>query len=246
MPAITNVTAYWDHYASRRPEAAAPEDALKNAFGWCQYDGHGPGDEILGEPATALELGSSRGHAVAALATKGIDVTGVDLSPVMVASARAQWGHLPKARYVEADALDFLAHAGRRWEAIYSIWGALWFTDPEQWMPLVRKCLTPGGRLVFSWAPPVPGSYGVQGMYGSGFAGPATWIYRWAYEPEVWERKLAASGFGGVRARVEPAPEPGCVGTLIVEAHVQLQFRHGSGRAEQLQAGGNPVDGNAG
>lgn len=52
-----------------------PEEALKNAFGWTQYDGHGPGDELLGNPTTALELGFGRGHAVAALATKGVDIS---------------------------------------------------------------------------------------------------------------------------------------------------------------------------
>lgn len=30
----------------------------------------------------------------------------------------------------------------------------------------MRDQLTPGGKLVFAHAPAVPGSYGVQGMYG--------------------------------------------------------------------------------
>ncbi|WP_245642600.1 class I SAM-dependent methyltransferase, partial [Nonomuraea candida] len=68
---------------------------------------------------TALELGCSRGHAVAALATKGISATGVDLSPVQIDGARQQWGHLPNAYYVQADVLTFLAEAGQRWDAIY-------------------------------------------------------------------------------------------------------------------------------
>ncbi|WP_346434192.1 class I SAM-dependent methyltransferase [Nonomuraea composti] len=89
---------------------------LKNAFGWTQYEGHGPGDELLGDPATALELGSSRGHAVAALATKGIDATGVDLSPVQIEGARQQWGHLPNAHFVHADMITFLTESRRRWE----------------------------------------------------------------------------------------------------------------------------------
>jgi hypothetical protein len=79
VPAITECITYWDHYANGIPKEA-PEEALKNAFGWTQYDG--PGDELLGDPVTALELGSSRGYAVAALAAKGIDATGIDLSPV--------------------------------------------------------------------------------------------------------------------------------------------------------------------
>jgi SAM-dependent methyltransferase len=141
----------------------------------------------------------------------------VDLSPAQVANAGTQWGHLPNAQFVEADVVDYLTNDRRQWEAIYSIFGALWFTDPAQWLPLVHARLAPGGTLVFSHAPAVPGSYGIQGMYGAGFTGPQTWIYRWAYEPEVWVQMLTRHGFGDVHARVEPAPEPGHVGTLIVE-----------------------------
>ncbi|MFC4114265.1 hypothetical protein [Nonomuraea zeae] len=86
-------------------------------------------------------------------------------------------------------------------------------------MPLVQERLAPGGRLVFTSAPAVPGAEGVQGMYGAGFTGPQVWIYRWTYEPQVWAQMLAGQGFRDVLARVEPAPEPGHVGTLIVEAN---------------------------
>ncbi|MFI6326534.1 class I SAM-dependent methyltransferase [Nonomuraea sp. NPDC050556] len=217
MSPITDCTAYWDHYANGIA-GDTPEEALKNAFGWTQYDGHGPGDELLGDPATALELGFGRGHAVAALATKGVEATGVDLSPVQVENAQVLWGHLPNAHYEQGDVIDYLVHAGGTWDAIYSVFGALWFTDPEQLLPRVHDRLNPGGRLVFSQAPAVPGSYGVQGMYGAGFTGPQTWIYRWAYEPEVWTQLLHAHGFREVRAWHEAAPTPDYVGTLMVEA----------------------------
>ncbi|MFE0147959.1 IS701 family transposase [Nonomuraea sp. NPDC059007] len=217
----TNTIAYWDHYATgvAADNNSPPELALKNAFGWTQYDGHGPGDELLGDPATALELGCGRGHAVAALATKGVEATGIDLSPVQVEGARALWGHLPNAHYAEADVIEFLDDANQQWAAIYSIFGALWFTDPAHLLPRIHRRLAPGGRLVFSQAPAVPGSYGVQGMYGAGFCGPQTWVYRWAYEPETWARMLAAHGFVDVRAWHEPAPDLDHVGTLLVQAH---------------------------
>ncbi|MFI0418049.1 class I SAM-dependent methyltransferase [Spongiactinospora sp. 9N601] len=193
-----------------------PQDALKDAFGWTQYPEHGPGDELLGDPATALELGFGRGNAVAALATKGVEATGVDLSPLQVASARQRWGHLPGAQFEEGHVLPYLADTDRRWDAIYSIFGGLWFTDPAEWLPLVLRRLAPGGRLVFSHAEAVPGSYGVQGMYGAGFTGRRVWVYRWAYEPHVWARILQDAGFEAVRAWIEPAPEPDYVGTLFV------------------------------
>ncbi len=78
--------------------------------------------------------------------------------------------------------MDYLTATEQRWEAIYSIWGALWFTDPARLLPLIHERLVPGGKLVFSHAPAVPGSYGVQGFYAAGFTGRQVWAYRWAYE----------------------------------------------------------------
>ncbi|MGI8313409.1 class I SAM-dependent methyltransferase [Saccharopolyspora hattusasensis] len=214
---ISDRVGYWDHYAA----GVAGQDqqkALKEAFGWTQYEGHGPGDELLGDPLTALELGSGRGNAVAALALKGIDTTGIDLSPGQCDAAERSWGTIPGVHFVQADVVEFLSATGQQWDAIYSIWGGVWFTDPVVLLPLIRARLTQGGTLAFSHAPAVPGSYGLQGMYGNGFTGRQVWIYRWAYEPTGWADLLREYGFTDVHARVEPAPEPDNVGTLIVEA----------------------------
>ncbi|MBV9162980.1 MAG: class I SAM-dependent methyltransferase [Pseudonocardiales bacterium] len=217
MPIITDPVGYWDHYAGGVANET-PEEALQNAFGWTQYEGHGPGDELLGDPLATLELGSGRGNAVAALATKGIDATGIDISPAQAKNAQDRWGHLPGARNLQGNVLQFLADADEQWDAIYSIWGALWFTDPQLLLPAVHDRLTPGGKLVFSHAPAVPGSYGIQGMYGNGFNGRQVWIYRWAYEPSTWADLLHEHGFVDIHARIEPAPHPDNVGTLFVEA----------------------------
>lgn len=214
----TSTAGYWDRYAAKAKESETDEEALKDAFGWTQYPGHGPGDELLGSPQAALELGFGAGHAVAALAVKGVDAVGIDISPMRCEQARARWGHLPGAEYEQADVLDFLERRDRQWNAIYSIWGALWFTDPVKLLPLVLQRLTPGGRLVFSHAPPVPGSYGMQGMYGEGFTRRPVWIYRWAYEPEGWARLLREHGYDHVEARTCAAPDPACLGTLVVVA----------------------------
>lgn len=219
MPIITDPVRYWDHYAAGVTNQER-ETALKHAFGWTQYEGHGPGDELLGDPVSALELGCGRGNAVGALALKGVDATGIDLSSTQLQAAEQDWGHIPGTHYLQGDAIEFLAAADQQWDAIYSIWGALWFADPQRLMPLVRDRLSAGGKLVFSHAPAVPGSYGIQGMYGNGFNGRQVWIYRWAYEPDTWADLLSQHGFTDVCARVEPAPEADHVGTLIVEARV--------------------------
>lgn len=218
MPSITDLAGYWDRYG-RNVTDETPEDALKNAFGWCQYEGHGPGDELLGDPLTTLELGFGRGNAVAALATKGITATGVDISPFQVHTARASWGHLPNAHFEQGDVLDFLTTTNQRWDAIYSIWGALWFTDPVALLPAVLDRLVPGGRLVFSHAPHVQGTAaGALGMWAAGYTGPQVPMARWSYDPEQWAELLTSHGYTKAHARVLPAPDPANVGTLMVTA----------------------------
>lgn len=123
MPtSVDDRTSYWDRYAEGVTDET-PEEALKNAFGWTQYPGHGPGGELLGDPLTALELGSGRGDAVAALATKGITATGVDISETQCRHARERWGHLPSAQFEQGGVIDYLADTDERWDAIYSILG---------------------------------------------------------------------------------------------------------------------------
>jgi SAM-dependent methyltransferase len=209
----TDLASYWDRYIQGiTPQE--PEDAPAPALEWTQYPEHGPGPELLGEASTALELGFGRGNAVAALASRGVKAAGVDVSPAAVRTARERWEHLG-AEFHHADVAEFLGGTTRSWEAVYSIWGAAWFTDPAVLFPLVYDRLEPGGRFVFSHAPAVPGSYGVQGMYGAGFNGRRVWVYRWAYELGQWEEMLAALGFTRVRVWEETAPEPDHVGTVI-------------------------------
>ncbi|GAB3727044.1 class I SAM-dependent methyltransferase [Nocardiopsis nanhaiensis] len=210
----TNLLEYWDRYA----KGITTEPDLDTAFGWTQWDGHGPGTDLLGDPATALELGCGRGIEVASLAREGVKAEGIDISPAQVQQARERWGPLG-TRFHQGDAIEFLGGAEQRWDAIYSVWGAIWFTDPTVLLPLVHARLTRGGRLVFAHAPAVTGAYGVQGMYANGFRGRDVGVHRWAYEPQVWEELLQVAGFTGARVWVEPAPEADHVGTLIGVAH---------------------------
>lgn len=151
----TDIPSYWDRYAQGvTPED--PEEALATALEWTQYPGHGPGFELLGEPASALELGAGRGNAVAALASRGVRATGVDVSPVAVEHARHQWAHLG-AEFHHADVVEFLTGTGQRWDAVYSVWGAAWFTDPDVLFPLVHDRLEPGGGSCSPAPPRFPG-----------------------------------------------------------------------------------------
>ncbi|WP_431781513.1 class I SAM-dependent DNA methyltransferase [Streptomyces chumphonensis] len=204
----------WDAFAESTKDKVLDAEPV---FRWTQYAGHGPGPELLGDPATALEVGSGTGRALAHLAQRGVRATGVDLSPVMVAHTTERWGPLG-ARFVCADALEYLRSTAETYDAVYSIFGAVWFADPARLLPLVAERLNPGGVLAFSHPPAIPGAYGPQGMYKGGFAGRALYTYRYSYTPRKWGNLLRRAGFQDIDVHVLAAPEHDHIGTLIARA----------------------------
>ncbi|MCF3101223.1 class I SAM-dependent methyltransferase [Streptomyces roseoverticillatus] len=217
MPARHDIAAereLWDTYAQSTRSDVLDSDPV---FCWTQYAGHGPGPELLGEPESVLELGCGTGRALAYLAQRGVKATGVDLSPVMVEQTTKRWGPLG-VRFVCCEVLEHLAVSTDTYDAVYSIFGAVWFTDPARLLPLIADRLNPGGVLVFSQPPAIPGAYGPQGMYKGGFAGKAMYTYRYSYTPRKWENLLRKAGFAEAEARVIEAPTAGHIGTLIVRA----------------------------
>ncbi|MGI5340725.1 class I SAM-dependent methyltransferase [Streptomyces sp. CA-181903] len=129
----------------------------------------GPGPELLGTPRTALELGPGEGTGAVHLARRGVRVTAVDFSAGQVERACRWWADEPDVGFIHADACEFLGSEATEYDAICSVWGAVWFTDPDRLLPLVTKRLTPGGVFVFSHAEPVPDAYGPQQMGASGW-----------------------------------------------------------------------------
>jgi SAM-dependent methyltransferase len=154
----TTLEAYWDRFA----DGQTIND--EHAFGWTQYPGHGPTEELLEQPGSALELGCGFGGDIAYLARKGVRGVGVDMSARQVERARERWGGETGPRFYCDEAVRYLSGCAERFDAIYSRFGALWFSNPQQWAPLVHRTLTSRGVLVFSCAEPVDGCYGAQGM----------------------------------------------------------------------------------
>ncbi|MEU6170362.1 methyltransferase domain-containing protein [Streptantibioticus parmotrematis] len=208
----------WDAYA----ESASVGECVETGepgFRWTQYDEHpnDPGAQLLGDPRSVLEIGCGTGRALAHLARQGVRATGVDLSPVMVERITKRWGPLG-VEFVCAEVLDHLATTTATYDAVYSVFGAAWFTAPERLFPLVARRLNPGGVLAFSQPPAIPGAYGPQGMYKGGFTGQAMYTYRYSYTPSRWCDFLTEAGFTDVSADVLDAPEAGHIGTLVVRA----------------------------
>lgn len=217
MPAqhdIDSERELWDTFAENTKDKALKAEPV---LCWTQYAGHGPGPELLGSPTTALEIGCGTGRAWAFLLNQGVKVTGLDLSPVAVKHLTERWGPTG-AEFICAEVLEHLAASTETYDAIYSIFGAVWFTDPVKLFPLIAERLNPGGTLVFSQPPAIPGAYGPQGMYKGGFAGKAMFTYRYSYTPRKWSALLAKSGFQDIDATILDAPTAGHIGTLIVRS----------------------------
>jgi SAM-dependent methyltransferase len=219
MPAPTTAAEYWDRYKPHRGEGPQPRPAAQR-FDWTGIPGYGPGAEILGEPKTALDLGPAEGENAAYLARYYVQVTAVDFSEVQVDRARALWEGTDGLEFVLAEACTFLGSTTRQWDAVYSTWGAVWFTDPERLFPLVLERLAPGGTFAFSHREPAAGEYGAQQMGGRWLEGRESElaVYRWQYSAEQWAGILKRHGFTDVRAEVLPSPAAGDPGTLIVRA----------------------------
>ncbi|WP_406476626.1 class I SAM-dependent methyltransferase [Streptomyces sp. NBC_01615] len=210
---------YWDTYKPHKVQGPQPAPQA-DRFEWTQYPGHGPGAEALGHPRRALELGPAEGKEAVCLARQGVEVTGVDFSPVQVARARAWWKDTPGLSFVQVDVCAYLSSHSAEYDAIYSVWGAVWFTDPEELLPRVFDRLAPGGIFAFSQAEPTAGAYGPQPMRGKWLEGRERelTVLRWQYTPQAWADILKRHGFADIHAYVLKAPEPGNLGTLMARA----------------------------
>lgn len=213
-----NARAYWDRFQkTATPTKKAGSSAVR--FGWTQYADHGPGEELLGAPGTVLDLGCGIGNEVGYLRGEGFDATGVDTSGTVLAKAREMWPEMPPEHLVHSDVVEYLTTTDRMWDAVYSVFGAVWFHDPAQLLPLVRKRMSTGGSLVFAHFPPVPGCLGVSGAWAFVEQGQQPmYVKRWHYPPETWAYYLNEHGFHTTRAEILPGPGAGDLGTLLVRA----------------------------
>lgn len=143
------------------PEGVPPGDRPPGAVAWdaCAYqrrfDGlaaegaylHGEADFVQRfAPASVLDAGCGTGRVAAELARRGIDVTGIDRDPAMIATARTLAPDVPFAVVDVADAA-----LGRTFDLVVMAGNVPLFTPEGTQGALVAGCarhLGPGGRLV--------------------------------------------------------------------------------------------------
>jgi SAM-dependent methyltransferase len=144
-------SAYWDQRAAaweRRANAPTTPDAY----------GIPTMDALLVKPGErVLDIGCGPGTTAVELATRvgpSGEVVGVDLSPAMAATAtrRAAAAGMANARFVAADAQT--ADLGRSFDAAFSRFGVMFFTDPGAAFANIARALRPGGRIAWVvWGP---------------------------------------------------------------------------------------------
>ncbi len=95
-----------------------------------------PGERIL-------DLGCGSGQLTAKIAAAGAQVIGIDLSPEMIAQARANY---PEIEFQVADATSF--ELAEPVDAVFSNAVLHWVRDAEAAIACVGRALKPGGRFV--------------------------------------------------------------------------------------------------
>ncbi|KQV05712.1 methyltransferase type 11 [Kitasatospora sp. Root187] len=214
--------AAWDAYSASKPQRR-PTNAKGETtwFNWTQHPDHGPGAELLSlKPGdSVLDLGCGSGGNLAHLATLGMRAVGVDLSPGQLSKARERWPDVSGMELHQGEALTLLAESSSTFDAVYSVFGAAYFTNPDLMLPAVLERLPSGGVFAMSQYPAIEGCYGCQASFiPRGPDEDPMVVKRWDYPPETWTAMLTSYGFEDVTATVLPAPahRKRRIGTLLV------------------------------
>ncbi|MER8066729.1 class I SAM-dependent methyltransferase [Streptomyces sp. NPDC094034] len=218
----------WHHYGRTRAEH---DRAVPETFRWIWGQDSGPGPEVLGDLSARVvgDLGAGAARHAAHLAAyhEPARVVAVDASPAQYEMATGLFGHLaPRLRIARSDAVSHLNATADTYDVLYSVFGALDFTDPRELLPAAASALKPGGLLAFSTlAHYLNGSVAQPDVVGTDVPaktpeGEATWMRRWVLQEQVWVKVLDEAGFTQITIDVLPStlPGPRTADTLLVTA----------------------------
>jgi SAM-dependent methyltransferase len=230
MGRVTTGTAdLWHHYGRTR---ASTDRAVPDTFYWNWGQDAGPGPEALGDLTGRcvgdLGAGTARHAAHLAAHHQPARVIAIDASPAQHTMATDLYAHLaPRLRLVASDAVSHLHAMAGTYDVLYSIFGALDFTDPRELLPMVAAALRPGGRLVYStlahYLSGMPAQPDVVAADISAKTpdGEPTTMRRWVLQDHVWAKLLDEAGFTKISIDVLPPTTngPRTADTLLVSAY---------------------------
>ncbi len=218
----------WHHYGRTRAER---DRTVPEAFHWLWSQDGGPGPDVLGDVTGMFvgDLGAGTGRHAAYLATRHrpARVDALDASPAQHAMATDLYAHLaPRLRLVHADVVTHLRRAPATYDVLYSVFGAVDFTDPRELLPAAATALRSGGWLVFSTlahhlngAPARP-DVAHSDIPAKTPEGKSATMRRWVLQEHVWAKQLDEAGLTGSTSLLLPAsgsgPRP--ADTLLVTA----------------------------
>jgi SAM-dependent methyltransferase len=224
----TTSSDLWHHYGRTRAER---DREVPDNFRWIWSQDSGPGPEVLGDLSERvvgdLGAGAARHAAHLVVHREAARVDAVDASPRQYEMAADLFDHLaPRLRIVSCDALSHLMATANAYDVLYSVFGALDFTDPRELAPATVFALRPGGRLVFSTlAHYVGGALAQPDIVAAAVPartpeGEATTMHRWVLQEHVWVKVLDEAGFTGISVDMLPSAVQGprTADTLLVTA----------------------------
>ncbi|WP_405966021.1 class I SAM-dependent methyltransferase [Streptomyces sp. NBC_00723] len=228
MDRVTRTADLWHHYGRTRhtTDRAVPSD-----FHWSWGQDSGPGAELLGDLAGRyvgdLGAGTARHAAHLAVHHHPASIVAVDASPAQHAMADGLYGHLsPRLNLALCDVPAHLRASTDTYDVLYSVFGAVDFTEPRELLPAAASALRPGGRLVFSTlAHHLGGTPAHPDVQHTEIAaktpdGTAAVMRRWVLQEHVWTKLLDEAGFTRITTEVLPGgPGPRAADKLLVTAH---------------------------
>ncbi|MGJ5894510.1 class I SAM-dependent methyltransferase [Streptomyces niveiscabiei] len=211
----------WNHIAvqdSTGDDAGAVPERIE----WTCWPGRGPGAEFIGDPAglRVAELGCGTGEHIAYAAAHGARLAvGVDIAEQRIAQARARFGHLPALVWRVGDAAQELAELPRL-DVCFSIYGALWYADPAQLLPVIHNRLRPGGLLAFSVNGPRPGELPGRRVDNLTLtSGTRLPVVHYSYDADAWRGLLDEHGFAPPEVLPVEGPAGSPYRTFVIRAH---------------------------
>lgn len=141
----------WTKANAEYTDRKARDSWAKEEIDWGMFSGPESEIQALGdiEGKDVIELGCGTAYFGAWLAKRGARVTGIDITPAQLETARRLSEELAvPMELVEANAED-VPLPDESFDLAFSEWGASIWADPELWIAEAARLLRPGGRLAF-------------------------------------------------------------------------------------------------